>query len=146
MDMIKKNVGNAEFTFVLNSRSNRSGFVHECELFCGYKKIAQDKAQYYNRTWEAYRYQTVMLCAVNKAIQAAKADIIDEQKRINGWRQLSKSRKEAVKKIIDENDGIKVLRELYEQVKNAHYGTEDERERLEALDCMLAVLELLKMA
>ena len=146
MDIIKKNVGNAEFTFVLNSRSNRSGFVHECELFCGYKKIAQDKAQYYNRTWERYRYQTVMLHAVNNAINDAREDIIDEQKRLNGWKQLSKNRKEAVEKIIDENDGIKVLRELYEQVKNAGYGTEAEREELEALDCMLAVLELLKMA
>ena len=146
MDMIKKNVGNAEFTFVLNSRSNRSGFVHECELFCGYKKISSSKAQYYNRTWEAYRYQTVMLNAVYHAIDDARADIIDEQKRLNGWNKLTNNRRAYIKKIMDDNDGIKVLRELYEQVKNAHYGTEDERERLEALDCMLAVLELLKMA
>lgn len=146
MDMIKKSVGNAEFTFVLNSRNNRSGFVHECELFCGYKKIASSKAQYYNRTWEAYRFQSVMLSAVQSAVKDAKNDIIDEQKRLNGWKQLSQNRRDAVEKIIGENDGIKVLRELYEQVKNAGYGTEAEREELEALDCMLAVMELLKMA
>lgn len=48
-----------EYTFICAYRSNRSGFVHECELHIGAQTF-ECKAQYYNRTWECYTYQSVM--------------------------------------------------------------------------------------
>lgn len=53
-----------DFTFICASRSNRSGFVHECELHIGFQTF-ECKAQYYNRTWECYTYQSVMKGALH---------------------------------------------------------------------------------
>lgn len=117
MEHIIKKIGNTDFDFHVNSRSNREGFVHTCYLYMDGVKIGQDRAQYYNRTWEAYRFQTVMSGAVE-----------------NAKRKIKKNGGEA---------GIPALDKLAEAVRSAHYGTEAERETLEALDALNMMLELL---
>ena len=44
-----------------------SSFYHNCTLYRDGKRIGKSQAQYYNRTWEAYTYQTVMKSAVKNA-------------------------------------------------------------------------------
>ena len=119
MEHVIKKIGNAEFDFHVNSRSNREGFVHTCYLYLNGLKIGQDRAQYYNRTWEAYRFQTVMQGAVQSAMNRAKRSGRDTEKC------------------------MEVLNALDDAVRTAHYGTEEERERLEALDALNAMLEIL---
>lgn len=143
MEHITKTIGNAEFTFYVNSRGNRSGFVHECELWMGNEMIAQENRQYYNRTWESYQYQTVMCSCVSDAIEQAMANIREHEKTARGWKILTQARKNEVQAIIDENSGIKVLRALYDDVYNAAYGTESERRDLETLNVLNAMLEVL---
>ena len=143
MDIIYKKIGNAEFEFVVNSRSNRSGFVHECELFLDHKPIAQSKAQYYNRTWESYRYQSVMLSCVYDLLRDAQDNIVEREKERRGWKKLTQARREEIYPLIEQDDGVQVLKELMSSVKDARYGTETERQELETLDLMLAVLEVL---
>lgn len=65
-----------DYTFICRWRSNRSGFVHEVELFnindyC----LSTAKAQYYNRTWERYEYQSCMQSAVQNAMDNRKEEI-----------------------------------------------------------------------
>ena len=143
MDYITKKIGNAEFTFLVNSRSNRSGFVHECVLCLNGNEIAREKTQYYNRTWEAYRFQSVMLGAVSNALNEVKQRISDDMKQRNGWKLLSEARKNEVRKAWEQNTGIKTLEALAEDVRKSRYGTETERKELESLDLMIAVLEIL---
>lgn len=143
MEIIKKQIGNAEFEFIINSRDNRSGFVHECELFLNGSRIAQEKAQYYNRTWEAYRFQSVMLGCVRDALSAAEAHIKRQEMERRGWQKMTQKRREEVDPLIEQNSGVKVLKSLEDSVKGARYGTEQERQDLETLDLMLAVLEVL---
>lgn len=57
------------------SKDTRTGFSHYCELRIvnettneGFEITA--KCVYYNRTWEAYRYQSVMQEAVSKAMKS----------------------------------------------------------------------------
>jgi hypothetical protein len=52
------------FRAFCNVYNNRSGFVHECRLES--KKTGEQttaKAQYYNRTWESYHFESVILKA-----------------------------------------------------------------------------------
>ena len=49
------------------SEKTRYGFRHLCELTQNYNVLAKTKACYYNRTWEAYEFQSV----IHQAIQAA---------------------------------------------------------------------------
>ena len=140
---IKKEIGNAKFTFWVRSRNTRHGFAHDAELWMDGKMISSDTAHYLNRTWEAYQFQSVMRGAVHNAINDARAMITAEEKEKRGWKRLTVARKNEIEAIIDENSGIMVLRELDEHVKNRTYGTEEEGERLKTLDAMLAVLEVL---
>ena len=48
------------FDFKCNWRSNRSGFVHEWELYFKNHYVWEDKIQYYNRTWERFSYESLM--------------------------------------------------------------------------------------
>lgn len=60
MTVRKINVNGKEYEFVNNSRSNRSGFVHESTLLVNGVEKDTIKCQYYNRTWECYQYQSAM--------------------------------------------------------------------------------------
>lgn len=44
---------------------NRSGFVHECDIFYDGGQVYA-KCQYYNRTWESYDFQSVIYKAIEK--------------------------------------------------------------------------------
>lgn len=59
-DITKRTINGIEYTFINTSRGNRSGFVHETELYGGTAFLGRAKCQYYNRTWECYTYQSVM--------------------------------------------------------------------------------------
>ena len=143
MDIIRKKINDAEFTFVVNSRSNRSGFVHECKLFLNDRELSEQKIQYYNRTWERYRFQSVMHSCICDAVEQEKQKIIDREKAARGWQKLTAARKEEIEKIIDANSGVKLLRVLSREVDEASYGTDSERQELEFLDSMLAIVEVL---
>ena len=42
------------------------GFAHVCTLFRNGHEMCSERAEYLNRTWEAYPYQTVMLMCTKK--------------------------------------------------------------------------------
>lgn len=80
MEYITKTINGAEFTFAVSARNTRSGFAQDCELIHAGRVIASDTARYYNRTWESYRFQTVMLGAVDNAIREARERIEQDEK------------------------------------------------------------------
>lgn len=55
-----------KFTFICRSRSVSGGFRHLCVLLKNDSEIASESVRYYNRTWEAYTFQTVMLKCAHK--------------------------------------------------------------------------------
>lgn len=80
MTIIKKEINGNEYTFINSFRGNRSGFVHETQLFKNNNPIGDAKVQYYNRTWESYEYQSVMKRCVYELMELA------EQKFFNAWK------------------------------------------------------------
>jgi hypothetical protein len=62
-------------TFIINDRvkieadyyETRNSWGHKAWLYLDGNEIAFNRARYYNRTWESYKYQSVMQGAVDKA-------------------------------------------------------------------------------
>ena len=146
METITKKIGNAVFEFSPKYRETRSGFAHDCTLTMNGKEIAAESVHYLNRTWESYRFQTVMLKCVRKAIEQAKKQIVNNEKEKRGLKRLTQAHKSEIAKIIEEQNAMRILRLLEQEVSIAKYGTESEREELRNLDCMLAILQILKGA
>lgn len=53
------------------------GFRHLCSLYRGDAEIAAAKCTYYNRTWEAWEFQSVVRAAIEKI---GKKNITDEER------------------------------------------------------------------
>ena len=73
-------VDGVKYTFYCNASDSRTGFKHECSLFRNDNELAEAKINYYNRTWEAFTFQSVMLSAVEKAKNNASKYGIDDIK------------------------------------------------------------------
>ena len=93
-------VNGEDVTFVCYTTHTRSGFCHTAHL-TGWKYEATDtKISYYNRTWERFKYESVLNRAIDKlpaAIrQAVRDQIIDgkaaeEEKQAEAMFQSFKS-------------------------------------------------------
>ena len=55
-----------KFVFVCRRKSVSGGFCHLCTLLKNDSEVASESVRYYNRTWEAYPFQTVMLKCARK--------------------------------------------------------------------------------
>ena len=93
MSMIKKTVNGIEYTFFNSSRSNRSGFVHETELYRNGVFFGRNKIQYYNRTWECYTYQSVMCGLVRSLLEECREEFQNEWKNAHDVKRLTKAKR-----------------------------------------------------
>lgn len=101
-------------TFVCYTRDNRSGFVHEAAMYVygvSYP-FAKGSAQYYNRTWETYRFQSVCGSIVRSLT-------LDEERRIKtewmderGYLRMSKKREAEYRADAPTSDYLEFLRTL----------------------------------
>ena len=99
---IKKlaDVNGTEIVFVNNSRSTRHGFAHDTTMFMNNLEIVSNTCYYLNRTWESYRYQTVMLGAVQKLIDGRRWSLLRSFKDEFGVNRMTPARKEQFEKWI----------------------------------------------
>lgn len=72
---------------VCEYEKTRYGFRHIAVLLIDGREVERDKCCYYNRTWEGYEFQSVLIKVVNKA---TKNKIITEQKRASYIEWLDK--------------------------------------------------------
>ena len=110
--------------FTCKAEGTRYGFRHVCRLdyydLTDFTKddhdgSARDKACYYNRTWERYRFQTVMRKTVKRAIEDRKQIVrVDILKEFNV--QTLNNRGELFRNRCAEDETIKHLNEVYEKL------------------------------
>ena len=114
-------VNGKDYNFFCTARSNRSGFVHECELqnADGYV-LATSKAQYYNRTWESYRFESVMGACVYELIKERTADLVDNFKADKGYKNLTEKRRDELEPILKADADLMELAELRDNVRNGY--------------------------
>ena len=115
MSITKKVINNNEYEFVNRSRGNRSGFVHETQLFKNGQPIGEYKQQYYNRTYESYTYQTVMKAVVRILLDDEFETFKAMYKRHHDIKRLTKAKESIMMQDFAENkpENYADLQELY---------------------------------
>ena len=115
MSIIKKVINNNKYEFVNSCRGNRSGFVHETQLFKNGQLIGEYKQQYYNRTWESYTYQTVMKAVVRTLLNNEFETFKAIYKRNYDIKRLTKAKEAEMMQSLAENkpENYADLQELY---------------------------------
>ena len=113
MSITRKTINGAEYEFINSSRGNRSGFVHESELYKNDRLIGRNKCQYYNRTWECYTYQTVMKSLVYNLMEELKESFKDSWKEAHGVKRLVEAKKKLMMEDLEKMPSYMDLKALY---------------------------------
>lgn len=91
-------------TFTINTQDNnivvivnewhgtRHGFKHTSRVYRNGRNVGEDTVYYYNRTWEAYEYQTSAKCAVLHWIKNRRTDLLDVFKQARTYKRMTKAR------------------------------------------------------
>lgn len=79
-----------EIRFVNVSKPTRSGFKHITNVYLDGDFIHTQTAHYLNRTWESYRFQSVMKQAMRSLIEEEKLAMRNAYKAETGKKRLPK--------------------------------------------------------
>ena len=120
MEIRKITVNGNEYEFINHSRSTRSGFAHDTTLFKGNYSIGEASCHYLNRTWECYRYQTVMKRCISDIINRKEARYIAEYKANNGIKRLTADKRDNVIREFYEQENIKELLTVYKELDSSN--------------------------
>jgi hypothetical protein len=88
---------------------------HECRLCKDGIEIGNDKTRYYNRTWEAYKYQTVMRGAIENYKKQELAREIEGYKYNNGLKGYDMDKHEEYNKPLPRGVKAKITEEFNKQ-------------------------------
>lgn len=58
-----------ELDITARSWETRYSWGHEATISANCMEVARSRIRYYNRTWETYRYQSVLHCAIHAYVQ-----------------------------------------------------------------------------
>lgn len=94
MDIRKEIINGKEYMFVNSFRGNRSGFVHETTLLRDGREIGCYKIQYYNRTWERYTYQSVMVGCVRELLDDCREAFERAWRNDHGVKRMTEAKRE----------------------------------------------------
>ena len=111
------NVNGKDYTFINAFRKNKSGFAHECELHIGFQRF-DAKCQYYNRTWECYTYQNVMIEALYKYSDYVKSVLKEKFLNEKGKQKMSPKLKEEFEKLCIDNRQLKDIAQVREELNH----------------------------
>lgn len=117
-DFVRKTVNGNEYMFINHFRGNRSGFVHETELFKNDRLIGSNKVQYYNRTWECYAFQTVMKGCVRELMEEIENIYEMRYRTEHGIKRLTKEKRKVMEEEFYKNQPANYaeLVELYDML------------------------------
>ena len=110
-------INDNELTFINKSEKTRYGFRHVCILFINDYDMATISHPYYNRTWETYTYQTVMLEAIKFVMDEIYKKELSYYKEHNGIKRLTAAKRKAFEDNFN-NQTYKSLQDAYEKIKN----------------------------
>ena len=115
MIITKTTSNGTKFEFICESWSNSRAWGHRVKLYTGtnYAPIADVKIRYYNRTWEAYQYQSCMRAAVDRVRHEREVSLIAYHKEEHNIKRLTKERRASV---LEHDEYWNTLNELYKMV------------------------------
>ena len=117
MEIKKLTVNGKEYEFVNETVGTRNGFAHNTTLFVNGCRKGNARCNYLNRTWECYRYQTVMMNCVyglkDREFERIKKEFMESK----CYLKLTPNRKEELLIIIENDDYMKELNEVIKGLK-----------------------------
>lgn len=115
MRITKTTSNGTKFEFVCESWSTSRAWGHRVKMYVDdcYYPSADVKIRYYNRTWEAYQYQSCMHAAVGKARSEHETIIITDYKEDHNIKRLTKERRAQV---LEHDEYWNTLNELYKMI------------------------------
>lgn len=117
MEFKHTTLNKTDYHFLLDARNTQYGFKHICELVINGYHAQTATAYYYNRTWECYRFQSVILSAISQEIQYRKDCITAWFKTDKGYKKITAKRKAELQKEFENDETLKELNELYNLYK-----------------------------
>lgn len=118
MEIRKITVNGREYEFVNSSRNTRNGFAHDTTLFIDGREAGQSSCNYINRTWECYRYQTVMKRCINNIVEIRYSRFIENYKSENNIKRMTAEKRMTADKEFYSREDIVDLLDVYEQLKD----------------------------
>ena len=109
------NVNGKDYTFINAYRKNRSGFCHDCELHIGAQRFDYT-AQYYNRTWECYTYQSVMCAALHEYKEYVESALKEKFLNEKGKMRMSPKLKAEFEDICNNNQQLKDIADVRKEL------------------------------
>lgn len=109
------------FKIVGDTYSNSRSWGHTVVVFKEDYELSRGKIRYYNRTWERYTYQSVILEALYAAIKERERLLIAVYKEQTKASRITKRKKE---EIVECDKGIIELRDVYEYFKDKYGRSE----------------------
>lgn len=102
------------YKVVADSWENYRSWGHTATLFRDNRELTKSRIRYLNRTWEYYRYQSVILDAIYEAIKRRQSRLVEDYKLSTGAIRTTKHTKE---KLFNKDEEINELNELYNHFK-----------------------------
>lgn len=93
-EMLNYTIDGMPCTFVCSSRNTRHGFAHDALLLIDGCEQGSDTAHYLNRTWECFRYQSVIGSIVRAHVREERERIRAEWMRSRGYERMTAKRRE----------------------------------------------------
>lgn len=110
----KKEINGVKFTLECESWSTRNSWGHEVTLYKNDGvKVGRAKIRYYNRTWEAYQYQTAILNAIYKVIESIKTAAKIAFKKMHNYKVLTKKRAAEFVEYLQKDPAYNMYNDLY---------------------------------
>lgn len=117
MEIKKYQIGKNYFEFVCETWENSRAWGHKVNLLKNGYQISEAKKTYINRTWEAYRYQSCMLKAIDILTNELTENATSKYKSENNIARLTKKHKENIDKMLENNEDMQILKELRKNVR-----------------------------
>jgi hypothetical protein len=108
---------NGKYEFINEYKNTRNGFAHKTVLLRNGYEVADNTNHYLNRTWECYRYQSVMQGCISGLINEKLNRYIELAKQRYNIKRLSKMKKEELLVSFEELSEIKELRTVYKELE-----------------------------
>lgn len=118
--MIRRfNTTNHKYEFHCESIGTRSGFKHVVKMYRDEYpySLGENTTHYINRTWECQQFDTCIKGCIYNLITERTAVLKENFKTENGYKVLTASRKAEFEKVIEADNRIKELNELYNQIR-----------------------------
>jgi len=117
MDIKEFSIDGKKVLFINAYRGTGSGFAHETELYIDGWQASAARCNYINRTWERYRYQSVMLEAVHKLQEEETEREKRRFKQLHGMKNLMERHKPAFASFLEKSADLAFYKQIEEALR-----------------------------